>query len=98
MKSLSCALVCLAFASPTWASHPFKVEDMHKLARIGSAQLSPEGRWVTFTVSRSDVAKNRMVTNLWMVPAAGGTPQPLTFGDRGSNEQPRWSPDSRFLY
>jgi dipeptidyl aminopeptidase/acylaminoacyl peptidase len=98
MKSLSWALVCLAFASPTWASPPFKVEDMHKLSRIGSAQLSPEGKWVAFTVSRSDVAKNRMVTNLWMVPASGGTPQQLTFGDRGSNEQPRWSPDSRSLY
>jgi dipeptidyl aminopeptidase/acylaminoacyl peptidase len=98
MKILSWALVCLAFASPTWASRPFKVEDMHKLSRIGSAQLSPEGGWVAFTVSRSDVAKNRMVTNLWMVPAAGGTPKQLTFGDRGSNGQPRWSPDSMSLY
>jgi Tol biopolymer transport system component len=98
MKTLSWALACLAFASPTWASRPFKVEDLHKLSRIGGAQLSPEGKWVAFTVSRSDVAKNRMVTNLWMVPAAGGTPRQLTFGDRGSNDQPRWSPDTRFLY
>jgi dipeptidyl aminopeptidase/acylaminoacyl peptidase len=98
MKTLSWALVCLAFPSPTWASRPFKVEDMHKLSRIGDAQLSTDGKWVAFTVSRSDIAKNRMVTNLWMVPAAGGTPRQLTFGDRGSNGQPRWSPDSRFLY
>jgi dipeptidyl aminopeptidase/acylaminoacyl peptidase len=98
MKTLSWALVCLALPSPTWASRPFKVEDMHKLSRIGGAQLSADGNWVAFTVSRSDVAKNRMVTNLWMVPAAGGTPQQLTFGDRGSNDQPRWSSDSRFLY
>ena len=98
MKTLSWALICLSFAAPTWASRPFKVEDMHKLSRIGSAQLSPEGKWVAFTVSRSDVTKNRMVTNLWLVPAAGGMPRQLTFGDRGSNEQPRWSPDSTSLY
>jgi dipeptidyl aminopeptidase/acylaminoacyl peptidase len=98
MKSLYSALACLTLAVPAGAAHPLKVEDVQKLSRIGSAQVSPDGKWVAFTVTRSDVAKNKMVTNLWMLPAAGGTPQQLTFSEKGSNGQPRWSPDSRFLY
>ena len=98
MKMLRAALTCLAFASTAWASHPFTVEDMHKLMRVGSAQLSPDARWVAFTVGQSDVAKNRMVTNLWIVPAAGGAPQQMTFATTGSNAQPRWAPDSKSLY
>jgi len=98
MKPILSTIACLVLAAPAWAGHPFQVEDMHRLSRVGGAKLSPDGKWVAFTVSRSDLAKNRMVTNLWMVSAAGGTPQQLTFGEKGSSAQPRWSPDSRALY
>lgn len=39
-----------------------------------------------------------MVTNIWMVPASGGDPQQLTFGEHGFNEDLRWSPDGLYLY
>jgi dipeptidyl aminopeptidase/acylaminoacyl peptidase len=98
MKPLGSILACLVLAAPAWAGHPFTVEDMHRLSRVAGARLSPDDKWVAFTVSRSDLAKNRVVTNLWMVPAAGGAPHPLTFGEKGSNALPRWSPDSSALY
>jgi len=98
MKFQHTTLVFLAVASAAWAGHPFQVEDMHKLLRIGDARLSPDNKWVVFTGTRSDVAKNKMVTNLFLVSAAGGAPQQITFGDKGSNSQPRWSPDSMSLY
>jgi dipeptidyl aminopeptidase/acylaminoacyl peptidase len=78
--------------------HPFRVEDMQKLARVGEVRISPDGLWAAFTVTSSDVAKNRSVTNLWRVPTAGGDAQQLTFVDQGSNGTPRWSPDGRYLY
>ncbi len=77
---------------------PFQVEDLQKLLRAGDAQLSPDGKWVAFTVARSEVATNKMVRNLWIVPAAGGEARPLTFAERGSNERPRWSPNSQSIY
>jgi dipeptidyl aminopeptidase/acylaminoacyl peptidase len=92
------SLFVLLCAAPAWAGRPMVVEDLHRLSRVGDARLSPDGKWVAFTVGRSDLARNRMVTNLWMVPTAGGAPQPLTFSDKGSNADPRFSPDSRFLY
>ncbi len=98
MKTLFSSFFVLSLVSIASAATPFRVEDMHKLARISGVQLSPDGKWAAFTVTRSDVAKNQMVTNIWLVSTEGGTPQQLTFTVSGSNNSPRWSPDSRYLY
>ncbi|MFI5183677.1 MAG: S9 family peptidase, partial [Vicinamibacteria bacterium] len=92
------SLLALSLAATPAGARPFTIETMQQLVRVGGPALSPDGKWVAFTVARSDVARNRMVTNLWMVPSGGGTPQQLTFGESGSSAQPRWSPDSRSLY
>jgi dipeptidyl aminopeptidase/acylaminoacyl peptidase len=39
-----------------------------------------------------------MVRNLWLVPVGGGEPRQLTFAEKGSNERPRWAPDSKSIY
>jgi dipeptidyl aminopeptidase/acylaminoacyl peptidase len=93
---LLCALAL--FLGVRASAHPFKVEDMQNLSRVGDVRISPDGRWAVFTVTRSDLAKNRAVTNLWRVPTAGGEPQQLTFAQQGSNNAPRWSADGRYLY
>src|SRR2546423_14760169 len=98
MKALCSGALVLLVASTACAGHPFRVEDMQQVQRVGAPHISPDAKWVVFPVSRSDVAKNRLVTNLWIVPAAGGVPRQLTFGDAGVNADPRWSPDSRSVY
>jgi len=98
MKTLFCSLALCSFALSAWAAHPFQVEDMQRLSRVGSPRVSPDGQWVAFTVTRSDVEKNRSVTNIWRIPAAGGDPQQLTFAEEGSNGGVRWSPDGNYLY
>jgi hypothetical protein len=64
-------LLCLCAVA---LAHPFRVEDMQNLSRVGEVRISPDGLWAAFTVTRSDLAKNRSVTNLWKVPTAGGEP------------------------
>ena len=91
-------LLALLLVLPTSAGKFFQVEDLHRLLRASEAQLSPDEQWVAFTVTRSDLAKNKMVRNLWLVPAGGGTPRQITFGEKVSNERPRWSPDSKSIY
>jgi dipeptidyl aminopeptidase/acylaminoacyl peptidase len=98
MKALVRLLTLLAFASPAFAAHSFHVEDMQKLSRVAGPKISPDGKWVAFTVTRSDVAKNKTVTNIWMVAAEGGKPQQMTFAEQGSNNSVHWSPDGRYLY
>jgi len=98
MKILIRLLALMVFALPPLAARPFHVEDMQKLSRVGAPQVSPDGKWVAFTVTRSDTAKNRSVTNVWMIAATGGEPRQLTFAEQGSNGNIRWSPDARYLY
>jgi dipeptidyl aminopeptidase/acylaminoacyl peptidase len=97
MKALAIGVVFTFMASAAGA-RPLRVEDIHTLSRVGGPRISPDGKWVAFTVARSDVAKNQMVTNIWMVATGGGNPQQLTFGEAGANVDIRWSPDSRALY
>jgi WD40-like Beta Propeller Repeat len=98
MRALICALALLSFTLTAGAAHPFHVEDMQRLSRLGNPRLSPDGKWVAFTVTRSDVEKNRSVTNIWRILAAGGDPQQITFAEQGFNGNLRWSPDGRYLY
>ncbi len=98
MKALIRLLAFLTLASPAFAAHSFRVEDMQKLSRVGGPKVSPDGRWVAFTVTRSDVAKNKTITNIWMVAAAGDKPRQMTFAEQGSNSNLHWSPDGRSLY
>jgi len=98
MKALTCVLPLLFFAPTAFAAHPLHVEDMQKLSRVGNPKISPDGKWIAFTVTHSEVAKNRSVTNIWMVAAAGGEPQQLTFAEQGFNGDIRWSPDGHYVY
>lgn len=95
--SLTCGVALLCLAIPAFA-RPLRVEDLQSLSRVEDVRLSLDGRWAAFTVTRSDLAKNRLVTTLWRIPTAGGEPQQLTFGQQGSDEEPRWSADGRYLY
>jgi dipeptidyl aminopeptidase/acylaminoacyl peptidase len=98
MKTLVCLFAVLSLAFAAWGTNPFHVEDMQHLSRVGDPHVSPDGKWVAFTVARSDIKKNQLVTNIWMIPAAGGDPKQLTFGEQGFNGDLRWSPDGRYLY
>ncbi len=73
---------------------PFDFNAMMELKRIGDPQISPDSRWVTFTVQTVDVAANRKPQQIWVVPLEGGAPRQLTH-DGDANHRARWSPDSR---
>jgi dipeptidyl aminopeptidase/acylaminoacyl peptidase len=64
------ALVFIAFAFPAFAQarHPFTFEDMMKLKRVGEPQVSPDGKWVIFSVVDVDLAANTKTPHIWIVP------------------------------
>jgi dipeptidyl aminopeptidase/acylaminoacyl peptidase len=85
---------CRAFAQ---AKHPFTFEDMMKLKRVGEPEVSPDGKWVIFSVVDVSLEANTKTPHIWIVSTAGG----------GSNEKereiiadqdgdrPRWAPDGK---
>ena len=50
------------------AKHPFTFEDMMKLKRVGDPQVSPDGKWVIFSVVDVDLAANTKTPHIWIVP------------------------------
>ena len=73
---------------------PFDFNAMMELKRIGDPQISPDGRWVTFTVQSVDVGANKKPQQVWIVPLNGGTPHQLTLTGE-ANQRARWSPDAK---
>jgi len=70
-------------------------DDMIKMHRVSGATISKDGQWIAFAVSTPDLAVNRSVTNIWIIPAAGGTPTQVTQG--GHDNSPEWAPDGKTL-
>ena len=89
-------LMLTVFKSPAEAveKRVFTFEEMVKIQRISDPQLSPDGRWVAFTVTVPDLEKNTLNSDIWLVPASGGESHQMTRAPK-NNERPRWSPDSK---
>ena len=63
---------------------------------VQEVQISPDGKWVAYTVSEMDLKKDKSLTRVYMIPITGGEGIPIT-GKDYSASQPRWSPDNKYL-
>ena len=90
--------VFLAFVPPSFAqsSRTFTVDDLLAVKRVSDPQVSPDGKWVAYTVGTVDLEKNKVVSHVWVVSSEGGEPRQLTNGEKGES-RPRWSPDGKCL-
>jgi dipeptidyl aminopeptidase/acylaminoacyl peptidase len=78
------------------AKHGMTLDDMQKMVRVGAPVVSPDGQWIAYTVSRTDMGDDKNVTALWMVSWDGKQDVELTYG-KDSAGSPRWSPDGKWL-
>lgn len=93
-----CLLATVALAAPntaTVAKQPLTHETMWLMPRVGGPVVSPDGKWVVFSVINPSYDEKEQSTDLWVVPADGGTaPRQITFTRSGESEV-AWAPDSR---
>ncbi len=73
MRRLLLSLLVFAFTFPVLAQakHPFTFDDMMKLKRVSDPQVSPDGKWVIFSVVDVDLAANTKTPHIWIVPLNG---------------------------
>ncbi|HEX6161579.1 MAG TPA: S9 family peptidase [Thermoanaerobaculia bacterium] len=74
---------------------PLTHETLWLMKRVGSPSVSPDGKWVVFSLTEPSYDSKEQVADLWIVPADGSAkPRRLT-GNKGGESSPAWSPDSR---
>src|SRR5690242_7932627 len=75
------------------AKHPFTFEDMMGLKRVGSPQVSPDGKWVLFSAVDVDLIANTRTPHVWVVPISGGQEREIIKDQQA--DSPRWAPDGK---
>src|ERR1700728_509077 len=83
-------------AEKTGPTRNLTVDDYFKMVEVDDAHISPEGKWVCYTVTTNDLKEDKDRTRIWMISTSGGAPIPLTAEDV-SSEHARWSPDGKYL-
>ena len=76
--------------------HALTVPEFVALDRPGEPAISPDGRWVAYHVTTTDLAAARRRTDLWLVAAAGGEARRISSDSLGGRSA-RWSPDARAI-
>src|SRR5258708_11809639 len=75
------ACLLLLIASPLVAQkRAITFEDFIALKSVSDPQLSPDGKWVAYTVSIPSLQDNRNVSRVWVVEVATGKPRQVTGG------------------
>jgi Tol biopolymer transport system component len=92
MKKLSMALLCTL--STLGFSQTLTPEALWKIGRVSDPRISPDGKSVIYNVRLFDIASNKGQSDIYLIPAGGGTPVALanTPADEGSA---RWRPDGK---
>ncbi len=67
-------------------------EILWKFGRLKEVQLSPDGKWLIYTVCRYKISENRGNTEIFIIPSNGGNPVQLTFTNE-SESNIKWSSD-----
>ncbi len=80
---------------PAVLHKPMSLLDIAELPRVLDPQLSPNGRFVVYTLTHADWTAGRSVGHLWRQDTRGGAPIALTSGTSGETPgTARWAPDS----
>ena len=74
---------------------PLAAEDFYRMKSVGAPRISPDGQWVSFTVSTPVEATNGTTVETFLAAVAGGQP-PIRIQVDGANPtNPRWGDDNR---
>lgn len=100
MKFFSILLLVIILSLNSIGQTPSKralrPSDVYLLKNVGDAQVSPGGKWVAYTLSTIDSAKDKSNSDIWMVSWDGEQTVQLTNSDE-SESTPRWSPDGKYI-
>jgi dipeptidyl aminopeptidase/acylaminoacyl peptidase len=87
----------IAASAQAGAKRAFTLADLHRVRDVSEPALSPDGKWVAYTVTRHNVEDDVSVSEIWRTSYDGERHTQLTFDKTTSSYFPQWSPDGKWL-
>jgi dipeptidyl aminopeptidase/acylaminoacyl peptidase len=84
----------VAAAQATTPIKPITHEALWMMKRVGTPAVSPDGKWVVFSVLEPSYETDKAVSDLWLVPTDGLKPPRRLTNTKAPEEDVVWSPDS----
>ena len=94
LSLLVLVLSACCFGQP--AKRPMTFEDMMHMKRLGGTAVSPEGKWLGYSVTTVDLDQNTRTMELWLQQISGGEPRKLDAGKPGDDGL-EFSPDNKHI-
>lgn len=89
---LSVAFVGQAYGQ---ARRPITHQDLWLMRRVGSPSVSPDGKWVVFSVTEPAYDAKDESNDLWIVPVSGESAPRRITANKSAESGVSWSPDSQ---
>jgi len=93
---LSVSIGISFFSAAQTAKRPLKPTDFLNVKSLSDPQVSPDDKWVAYSLSEVDTAKDKRVSHLWMQSLSTNESIQITHGPDPASS-PRWSPDGKYL-
>jgi dipeptidyl aminopeptidase/acylaminoacyl peptidase len=92
----ACLLVPMISAAQAQATarKPITHESLWMMKRVGAPAVSPDGKWVVFSVVEPSYETDKAVSDLWLVPTDGLKPPRRLTNTKAPEDDVAWSPDS----
>ena len=92
---LAAPLAALAETPP--ARTPITHEKLWMMKRVGAPVVSPDGKWVVYSVLEPSYEPDKEVSDLWAAAVDGSSPPRRLTHTRAPEKGVVWSPDSRAI-
>ena len=71
-------------------------DDLISWGRVTEPQVSPDGKWIAYTITYYSKETNKGNSDIWIVSVDGGVAKQLTNSPKADKE-PRWMPDGKTI-
>ena len=72
------------------------IDDLLNVKSLFGTQISPDGKWIAYTVNETDWKQDAFVTHIWIANIATGKTFQLTRGEKSCGN-PQWAPDGSWI-
>jgi dipeptidyl aminopeptidase/acylaminoacyl peptidase len=100
LSAAAAAAIAAALLPAALSARPMTATDLATMRRLASPTVSPDGRWLAYQLSETDLAANKRLNDLWLLDLKTPGAQPVRVGSAPdkSEHDPDFSADGKYLY